>query len=300
MEKTITVVGATGNLGGRIVAALGKDGATVRALVRPGTAAEKTEGIRKAGAAIVEADLDDASGLSHALKGTTVVVSALQGLCDVIVDAQGTLLDAAISAGVPRFIPSDFASDLMRLPEGENRNFDLRREFHRKLDAAKIAPTSILNGAFGEILAYGTPLLDPKTSTVGYWEDADWRIDFTTMDDTAAYTARAALDDATPRVLRIASFQVSPRDIAALATEAFGKPFELVRLGSRDDLAAKNAQDRKDHPEGERELYPDWQQGQYMHSMFSVHHESLEDDRYPDLAWTSAKSLVQGLAGGGR
>jgi len=39
------------------------------------------------------------------------VVSALAGLRDVIVETQAALLDAAIKARVPRFIPSDFSID---------------------------------------------------------------------------------------------------------------------------------------------------------------------------------------------
>ena len=74
------------------------------------------------------------------------------------------------------------------------------------LDKAPIQATSILNGAFAEILTYNIPLLDIKQQQVGYWEDADWKIDFTTMDNTAAFTAAAALDPTTPRFLRIASF----------------------------------------------------------------------------------------------
>ncbi len=105
---------------------------------------------------------------------------------------------AAVAAGVPRFIPSDFASDYTKLAPGDNRNFDLRREFKALLDQAPIAATSILNGAFGEILGYNIPLLDFKQQQVSYWEGADWPIDFTTMDDTA-------------RLLRIASFQLNIR-----------------------------------------------------------------------------------------
>jgi len=65
-----------------------------------------------------------------------IAVSALAGLRDVIVEAQTVLLDAAIKAGVPRFIPSDDSIDFTKFPAGENRNLDLRREFHQRLDKA--------------------------------------------------------------------------------------------------------------------------------------------------------------------
>lgn len=68
--------------------------------------------------------------LTTALIGVSVVVSALQGLRDVIIDTQSNVLQAAVDAGVPRFIPSDYSVDYTALTEGENRNFDLRRVFY--------------------------------------------------------------------------------------------------------------------------------------------------------------------------
>jgi hypothetical protein len=69
-------------------------------------------------------------------------------LHDVIVDSQTKLLDAAIAAG-------------------KNRNFDLRKKFYQYLDKSSItygastaiAATSIMNGAFADILSYATPAM---------------------------------------------------------------------------------------------------------------------------------------------
>ena len=117
-------------------------------------------------------------------------------------------------------------------------------------------------------------------------------MDFTTMDDTAAYTAAAALDPSTPAALRIASFRVSPNDLVRYTTDVLKDPFQLVRMGTREELAARNKAERAAHPEGENELYPRWQQGQYMHSMFSTHHVALDNDRYPDLRWTTLEAML--------
>lgn len=220
MNPLVLVAGATGDLGGRLVTALLQRGASVRALVREATDAAKVDALTRRGVEVRRVELTDMAGLTQACAGVACVVSTLAGLREVIVEAQFQLLAAAVAAGVPHFIPSDFCSDYTQQRPGENRNFDLRREFQQQLDAAPIAATSILNGAFGEILTYNIPLLDFKQQQVGYWEDADWKIDFTTMDDTAAYTAAAALDAATPRYLRIASFQPSPRELVAAAASA--------------------------------------------------------------------------------
>lgn len=293
MSNRIVVAGSTGNLGKRIVKNLLARGAEVTALVRTGAAAEKVDGLKALGAIVAVLDVTDVDQVAQVCLGMDCVVSAVAGLRDVIVDGQAILLKAAIRAAVPRFIPSDFSTDFTRLPEGENRNFDLRREFHKVLDAAPIASTAIFNGAFAEILTYNIPVLDFKKKIVGYWDDPNHRLDFTTMDDTAAYTAAAALDPSTPRSLRIASFQVTPNDLVKFASETFQTPWLLIRMGTVEELRAQNKAARAANPEGESELYSRWQQGQYMQSMFSTKHASLENDRYPDLKWTALEAVVK-------
>ena len=108
---TIVLAGATGALGGRIAGALRDRDAAVTALVRPGTAPDRLAGLTACGVRIVEADSLDESALTDACRGADCVVSALSGLRDTIVGAQGRLLDAAVHGGVKRFIPSDFAAD---------------------------------------------------------------------------------------------------------------------------------------------------------------------------------------------
>jgi hypothetical protein len=301
MNQTILVAGGTGNLGGRIIKALIKRGVEVRAIVRNGSEPEKIAKLTELGAKVITVDMSNVEQLKQACQGISCVVSALAGLHDVIVDSQIKLLDAAISAGVPRFIPSDYSSDFTKLPAGENRNFDLRKEFHQYLDKSSlaqppgtgIAATSILNGAFADILSYGTPLYNVKNHSVGYWGDkSDWKIDFTTMDDTADYTAAAAIDPSTPRILRIASFQISPNELISAGTEVKKIEFKLIPMGSMEDFSASNKQERSANPEGEKELYPSWQGKQYLHSMFSVQNTPLDNDRYPDVQWTSAIEVI--------
>ncbi|WP_158799271.1 NmrA family NAD(P)-binding protein [Pedobacter sp. L105] len=293
MKNFILVAGATGDLGGRIVKSLISKGAEVHALVRFESDKAKITEIAALGVTIVEADHSNKEQLINACKGASCVVSALAGLRDVIIDTQVLLLEAAVAAGVPRFIPSDFSSDFTRLAEGENRNFDLRREFHTHLDKAAIKGTSILIGAFADILSYNTPFYNLKKQTVAYWgDDPNWNVDFTTKDNAAEFTAAAALDAETPGILRIASFQLSPLEMAAYAKDVKKTEFMLKPMGSLADFSAYNKRERAAHPEGENELYTSWQQSQYMHSMFSVQNAPLNNDRYPGINWTSAEEVI--------
>jgi uncharacterized protein YbjT (DUF2867 family) len=120
-------------------------------LNRKETDPAKTKKLAELGAEVVTVNMSDVEELKLACQGVSCIVSALAGLHDVIVDFQTLLLDAAIAAGVPRFITSDFASNFTKMPEGKNRNFALRKEFYQYLDKSPIAATSILNGAFADI-----------------------------------------------------------------------------------------------------------------------------------------------------
>jgi NAD(P)-dependent dehydrogenase (short-subunit alcohol dehydrogenase family) len=293
MKNTIVVAGATGNLGQRICRELIKRGAHVKAIVRSGGNADKINIIKELGVEIIEVSQLKADELSAACQGALCVVSAVAGLRDVIVDAQLELLNAAVAAGVPHFIPSDFSSDFTKIPKGENRNFDLRKEFHEHLDKSPINATSIFNGCFADILRYNTPLFNVKSQTVAYYGDkTNWQIDFTTMDDTAAFTAAAALDAAAPRYLRIASFRVSPNDLVTLSSEYKGTGFKLLDMGSMENFSAYNKTQRAENPSGEEELYPKWQQAQYLYSMFLAHHEILDNEMYPGTVVSKVENNI--------
>jgi hypothetical protein len=113
------------------------------------------------------------SQMTLACLGASCVVSALQGLRDVIVDMQTSLLEAAIKAGVRRFIPSDYSIDFTKLAPGENRNLDLRWEFHKRVDTSSIQATTIFNGALTDMLTGQMPLIRFVLKRVLYWGNAD-------------------------------------------------------------------------------------------------------------------------------
>ena len=292
-EPTIVVAGATGNLGGRIARALRERGARVRALVRPSTAQDKIERLRDLGVAIASIDLNNDSQVTQACSGASCVVSALQGLREVIVETQTVMLGAAIKAGVPRFIPSDYSIDFTKIAPGENRNLDLRRDFHERLAKASISATTIFNGAFADMLTGQMPLILFKLRRVLYWGNSDQRMDFTTIDDTATFTASAALDPSAPRILRIAGDQLSARELAGVASEVTGKRFRLFRAGGLGMLGALIKVARMVAP-AEKEIFPAWQGMQYMRNMFDgrAKLEPLDNDRYPGMRWTTARDVL--------
>jgi len=297
-RSVVAVAGAGGDLGGRIARALVGRGADVRALVRPGVGHAERARIEALGARVMPADPADVDAMAAAIAGSACVVSALNGLHEVMLDRQGVLLNAAVKAGVPRFIPSDFASDFTKTPPGRNRNYDLRREFMARVDAAPIQATSILNGAFLDMLGAEMPIIQPGIHRVLYWQDADQLLDFTTKDDTAAYTAVAALDCTTPRILRIVGDSVSASQIAATLSDVSGEHYRPFWAGSLGMLGMMIGIAKRVAPQPEA-AFPPWQGMQYMRDQFSglVKLTDLDNDRYPDLAWTSVRDHLATLEG---
>ena len=137
----VALAGASGDLGFRIARALIDRGAEVRALVRPDVSAAERTRLEAIGLHVTEADPPDRDAVAAACAGSMCVVSALNGVHDVMIDRQGVLLDAAVQADVPRFIPSDYSADFTQTAPGQNRNFDLRRELMARADKTPIRVT---------------------------------------------------------------------------------------------------------------------------------------------------------------
>jgi len=103
----VAIAGATGNLGPAILSNLVSTGFPVTVLTRQGSnSSSKIES--HSNQTIKEVDYSSLESLTSALQGVDVLVSTLGGAS---IPAQKLMVDAAISAGVKRFIPSEFGAD---------------------------------------------------------------------------------------------------------------------------------------------------------------------------------------------
>lgn len=293
MKNTIAVAGATGDLGERIVRALVDRGADVRVLVRTSSNNANINEFEKMGVHVVNLTAWTLTELTRACQGVSCVVSALSGLRETVVEAQKVLLDAAVAAGVPRFIPSDYSLDFTNLPAGRNRNLDLRREFHTYLEKAPIAATTIFNGPFADMVTGQMPIILFQLNRVLIWGNADQRIDFTTKNDTAAFTASAALDATTPRYLHIAGDQLSIRELTGVVSQVTGKTYRLLPLGGLGALSTLIDITRFIVPSAQ-DTYPAWQGMQYLRDMLDGRGKAptLDNDRYPGIRWHTVKDVL--------
>jgi uncharacterized protein YbjT (DUF2867 family) len=116
MIQTVLLAGATGMLGGRIAHhLLEQPDARVRLLVRDMTSKKHAlDAFAAKGAELIEGDLADPASLDRATQGVDVIVSAVQGGPDVIIDGQVALAAAGKRNGLRRILPSDFGLDLFK------------------------------------------------------------------------------------------------------------------------------------------------------------------------------------------
>ena len=292
MSKVILVAGATGNLGSKIVDELLKLDVHVKALVRAQTDFVKINNLAKKKVEICQVKVFSIDEIAKICEGVDCVVSVLAGFEDTIFDAQKILVQAAIQAKVPRFIPSDFSTDFTNLIYGKNRNLDFRKKFHDYLNQQPIKATSIFNGAFMELTTGDMPLILFEKKKVLSWGDANIKMDFTTTYNIATYTAYAALDDTTPRYLRIAGDSLSCNDVSDVMTQLTNSPYKIFNPGGIG-LFSIIISVTKFFDFSKKELYPAWQGMQYMRDMMEGRAviDKHNNERY-SIAWTRLKEYI--------
>lgn len=297
--RLVVVAGASGRLGRLTVEALlGDPQVRVRALVRdPRTPALAALGDRVEIAAF-DAVTSGPAEVAAVVAGACAVVSTLQGGPDVIIDAQTRLLEAAKTAGARRFIPSDFSYNMFTLPAGININTDWRRSFADRASAAttpEFEVVHVLQGIFADRTVAGfLGLLDADRGVLRFWGDGSMPIDWTTWEDTARFTAAAALDDRpVPRRFYVAGDRLSALEMADRWERGHGRPLVRERQGSLDDLARETRRRQEAEPHN---MYA-WLPLMYAQGVFGGQAllGPLENARYPHIV---AETLNEAIARG--
>jgi uncharacterized protein YbjT (DUF2867 family) len=283
---TVLLAGATGQLGNRIAGhLLADDTVTLRLLlrdVRPADPGKRAaiDGFTAGGAEVAIGRLDDPASLGPATRDVDVIVSAVQGGAEVIVDGQVALATAGQRNGVRRFVPSDFALDIFAAPR-EAPTLALRRDAAGALEATGLDVVHVLNGGFMDMmLAAGGGMIDLKDPRATYWGSGNEPFDLTTVDDTARFAAALSADDtATGGVYRISGSRTSVNAISDGIEQRTGRPVPRRSLGALTELARRLgiAGDPWSH-------VMDW----YTLALFTTPpFETTDNDRYPAVRLAS-------------
>jgi len=294
MTSTVLVAGSTGMLGNRIASnLLDQSGVAVRLLVRDSALqdagkASTVEALQAKGAVVVSGDVTDPASLDQATTGVDVVVSALQGGPDIIVDGQVALAQAAVRNGVRRFLPSDFALDLFAAPAGAPM-FDLRKRADSEIDAMPLEVAHVLNGAFMDMMLdpQTAGIVDLQSGTATLWGTGDEPFNLTTVEDTARFTARVATDPAQVAGVRyLSGAETTFNTIIAESERLSGATLTRNVLGSVDDLRRITAESSDPWS-----VIREW----YFLSMLTVPpFPTTENDRYPDVHPTGLHAYLAG------
>uniref|UniRef100_A0A0E0ML66 NmrA-like domain-containing protein n=1 Tax=Oryza punctata TaxID=4537 RepID=A0A0E0ML66_ORYPU len=255
MEKSrVLIVGGTGFVGRRIVAASLAEGYPTYVLLRPeiGLDIDKLQmllAFKAQGAQLVEASLDDHEGLVAAIRQVDVVVSAMSGVHfrSHNLMLQLKLVEAIKIAGnVKRFVPSEFGMDPSRMGdalEPGRVSFDEKMVIRRAIEDANIPHTYVSANCFA---AYFCPnlcqmktLLPPK-ERVGVYADGNVKVFFVDENDVGTYTIKS-IDD--PRTLN-KTIYIRPQDNCLTQNELItkwekftGKSLEKFHIPGDDFLA---------------------------------------------------------------
>ncbi|KAM0324063.1 hypothetical protein ACHAQA_008251 [Verticillium albo-atrum] len=217
--KNVAIAGATGTLGGHILQALQATGVfTITILTRSGTTAPTDPSLT-----IKEVDYTSLASLTAALEGQDALVNA-SNAHDPSVPLR--LIDAAIAAGVRRFIPSDFGCDtanphIAALPVFATKAAVLARL--REVASPSFTWTIVANGPFLDwCVRVGFAGINPGRRTTSLHGDGTNVNPWTTLASVGRATAGVLLrpDETANRLVYVASVYASQARLAELAREA--------------------------------------------------------------------------------
>ncbi|KAK4446292.1 isoflavone reductase [Podospora aff. communis PSN243] len=276
--QTVAVVGASGNVGAPTVQALLAAGYTVTAITRPTSTATFPPSVK-----VLKTDLSSLSSLTSAFQGQDAVVVTT---ATSEVSAQTILVDAAVAAGVKRFIPSEFGHAIPRLSGGLATILSAKGKV-----GGYIAEKSKEHPEFSWTAIATSPFFDWGLDH-GFWginvEERTARVvdsgEEVVSTSTLGFVAGAVVavlqreEETRNKVVEVVEFGVSQKEVLRVLEEEMGVEFKVEGVSGRelgkageeklgkgdvwgaffDLLLAWNFTDGGDHAVREEELANGW------------------------------------------
>ena len=243
----ILVAGATGYLGTEICRLLRERGATVRALVRRTSGAEKVERLHALGVELVMGDLKDPRSLDAACQGVDAVISTASttisrqpddSIKSVDHDGQIALVDTAVANGVERYIFVSFSGNL----DLECALQSAKRAVERAVRDSGMTYTILRPSFFIEIWLSPAFGFDVERGTARIFGTGDQRMSWISLSDVARFTVECIDHPAAKNaVFELGGEAVSPNELIAQVERRTGKPMQVERIPA-DALRAQRAQ----------------------------------------------------------
>jgi uncharacterized protein YbjT (DUF2867 family) len=233
----ILVVGASGDLGGRIVRHVLDHESGIRCLVRVGT---DTEPLRELGVDPVPGDLVDAASLPAACEGATTVVASATAIGRVLAGARhpgirevdeigmAALVDAAEGAGVDRFVYVSYAGADAALGTPLER---AKVAIEKRLARSPMRSVIVRPDAFQEIHLGPLGRFDIQAGKVAVFGKGEAKHRWVATDDVARLVAAVVTEGDPPNIITFGGPEAISRNQAIeLAERASGKKMKVQRI----------------------------------------------------------------------
>ena len=230
------IVGATGELGGRVVRLLRADGHDVRCLVRAGS---DDAGLRHLGATVVRGDLTDPRSLRVACEGVDTVIATAAAIARILAGARTptirqtdeigmlALVDSAESAGVQRFVYMSFPTeDAIRAPMDR-----AKLAVEKRLRTSSMRTVIVRSDAFQEIHLAPIGRFDMAAGKVSVIGHGDTPRRWIATDDVAALLAAVAVEPDPPSMLTVGGPEAMTKNEAiAFAEQLTHRQMKVQRM----------------------------------------------------------------------
>ncbi|OBS29440.1 hypothetical protein FPOA_03376 [Fusarium poae] len=237
--KNIAIAGAAGDLGSAVFSALvnsSKFNLTV--LTR-----KDSKSTFPSGTKVVQVDYDSLESLTAALQGQDAVVSTVGSLA---IPSQNLLIDAAVAAGVKRFLPSEFGSNLVVPSVRKLPVFGTKVAIEDKLielaKQGKITYTFVYNGAFLDWGIKQNFLLDFASPEITLWDGGNAEFSTTTLATVgdAVVGVLTHPQETQDRIVYVQDTVLTQKKLLELAKEVSPEKEWKVKDGKIDDLTAQS------------------------------------------------------------
>lgn len=233
----ILVVGATGIVGGEVCRRLAASGREVRALVRATSADDKVQGLRTLGIEIVTGDLRDRASLDAACAGVETVVTTASSMPFGYVPGEndiattdtagmGDLVDAAVDAGVKRFVYTSFSGHLdLEFPLGTAKRKVEQRVMESGLEYVILRPSYFMEVWLSPAVGF-----DAVNGSAAIYGAGDQPISWISVADVAAFAVAGATEPGISNViLELGGPRpVTPLEVVRIFEAAMGHPIQTT------------------------------------------------------------------------
>ncbi|KAF1939169.1 isoflavone reductase family protein [Clathrospora elynae] len=231
--KNVIIIGAGGNLGPSILDAFLKESSfNTTILSRQGSKSTFPSGVK-----VIHADYDSIDSLKDAFQGQDAVISIVGGAA---LGDQNKLIDAAIAAGVKRFVPSEFGCNT---PDKRIRNIVpvFEAKFgtvnYLKSKEKEISWTSVITGAFFDwCLKVGFFDFDASSKTATIFDDGKATFSATNLHQIGITMVKALenADLTKNQYVYVSGFQTSQSEILAVAEKVTGTKWTINKASAKE------------------------------------------------------------------